>query len=321
MTQSSRFSLFSLTNFVLLLSAGILWGSQYFFTKLALVSFSTTTIAAGRVSIGIVFLAFLRMIKSLMKRKSSGATLSFPLFARHFPDFLLIGLLEATVPCILIAWAQHYLASSVTAVLIGTVPLFTTLLEALFIQECRLSARKVIGISFGFIGIIVLVKAEFFSSLQAMTQGPSVALPIIAVLISALSFASSMLLIKVRLGSRLEPMSSTQGILLGALVTIIPAALFITKPWTLTSFHYQFSSIISIIALGIFCSGLAYTLFVILINRAGPCFASMTNYLVPPTGAFIGVAFSGEELTIALIASLAIILFSLWLANDSNTIC
>ena len=67
-------------------------------------------------------------------------------FWRCFPDFILIGLLEATIPCLVIGWAQMRLASSVTAIFIGTVPLFATLLESFFIKEVRLSLRKILGV-------------------------------------------------------------------------------------------------------------------------------------------------------------------------------
>ncbi|MFZ4115798.1 MAG: DMT family transporter [Chthoniobacterales bacterium] len=304
-------------NYLLLFSAGLIWGSQYILNKIALESFSTSMIAVGRVGIGALVLTLLLIAGA---EKPSGDQPA-PSFWKALPDFILIGLLEATLPCILVAWAQLRLPSSMVAILIGTVPLFTTLLEALFIKgnSRLLSLKKMAGILLGFAGIVVLVGPEFFTSnIKTTSNSVSLFLPIVAVLASALSFAVSMLLIQVRLGpylSHLGPIRSTQGILTGAIITTIPLMVWFSKPWKITSFHPTPSAVIALVALGIFCGGLAYTLFVILIKRAGPSFASTCNYLVPLTGAFLGIFFCGENMTSTLLGSLGLILFSLWLSS------
>lgn len=274
-------------------------------------------IAAGRVGIGAAVLTLL-ITAQLEKPRYGQPERSF---WKSLPDFIIIGLLEATLPCVLVAWAQLRLTSSVTAILIGTVPLFTTLLEALFIKGNSISLKKIAGITLGFVGIIVLVGPELVNpTASASSSSSSILLPVLAVLASALFFAMAMLLIQVRIGSHFGPIRSAQGILTGAAMSTIPLMLFLTKPWTITSFHPSSSSVIALVALGVFCGGLVYTLFVMLINRAGPSFASTCNYLVPPIGAFIGIAFSGEKLTSALFCSLTLILFSLWLSSGKKRI-
>ena len=312
--SSSKSSTFTIVNYLLLFGAGLIWGSQYILNKFALVSFSTTTIAAGRIGIGALLLTLLlaTRIEPLPVSKKPFS------FWKSLPDFLLIGFLEATLPCVLVAWAQMRLASSVTAVLIGTVPLFATLLEAMFVKGSTISLKRGSGILLGCVGVIVLVAPSFNATSLSSTAGVSLVLPILAVLASALFFAIAMLLIKVRLGSGLGPIRSAQGILTGAAITTIPLMLWVTKPWTVTSFHPTQSAVIALIALGIFCGGLVYTLFVLLINRAGPSFASTCNYLVPPIGAFLGIIFSGEKMTSPLIYALVLILFSLWLSSEKK---
>lgn len=271
-------------------------------------------IAAARIGIGVITLTLLLV---------AGAEKPNPLqpkysFLRCLPDFILIGLLEATLPCVLVAWAQKELPSSVTAILIGTVPLFATLLEAMFVKGRGISLKKFIAVTIGFFGIVILVGPELLHPANAATSGSSLILPVLAILASALCFAMAMLLIEVRLGSTFGPIRTAQGILTGAAITSLPLALWLTKPWLITSFHPMTSALVALIALGIFCGGLVYTLFVVLINRTGPSFASMTNYLVPPIGAFLGIAFSGETFSLALIGSLSVILFSLWLSSGKE---
>lgn len=170
----------------------------------------------------------------------------------------------------------------------------------------------------GFIGVIILVAPGFKTASFSDSSGASLLLPILAVLASALFFAIAMLLIRIRLGTRFGPIRSAQGILIGAAITTFPWACWSGKPWEISSFHPNFSAIMALIALGIFCGGVVYTLFVLLISRAGPGFASTCNYLVPPIGAFLGIAFCGEKLTSPLLYSLGLILFSLWLSSGKQ---
>ena len=48
--------------------------------------------------------------------------------------------------------------------------------------------------------------------------------------------------------------------------------------------------------LGIFCTGLVYFLYMALIQKAGPTFASFSNYLVPLFGVMLGALFLGEQI-------------------------
>lgn len=313
----SKSSSFTLINYLLLFGCGLIWGSQYLLNKIALESFSTSMIAAGRIGIGTITLTLLLVAGS---EKSTSLQREHSAFWKFLPDFILIGFLEATLPCILVAWAQHQLPSSVTAILIGTVPLFATFMEGLFVKDNTISATKILGIFLGFFGVIILVGPRaLFSKIFTSSHASSLPLlPVLAVLAAAFCFSITMLLIKVRLGPKLGPVHSAQGILTGAAITALPLMLWLTKPWLMTSFHPLLSSSLTLVLLGIFCGGLVYILYVKLINRAGPSFASTCNYLVPPIGAFLGIAFSGEKMTSNMMSALALILVALWLSRGKK---
>jgi drug/metabolite transporter (DMT)-like permease len=308
----SKFSSFILINYLLLLGCGLMWGSLYFLNKVALASFSTSMIAAGGTSIGAVTLTLVFLIGGERAQPTNPPRS----FWQCFPDFIVIGLLELTLPALLITWAEEKIPSSATAILIGTVPLFATLMEALFIKGNTLSATKIVGIIFGFLGIIILARGgcSIADLLTATTQSLPL-LPILAVLGAALCYPITLLLIKTRLEPNLGPIHAAQGILLGAVTTAVPLMLFITKPWRMTSFHPLPSAWLALILIGIFCEGLVYIFYIRLINRAGLSFASTCNYLTPLIGSFIGIFFAGEKMTLALIEALLLILFSLWLSG------
>lgn len=289
-----------------------MWGSLYFFNKIALESFSTPMIVAGGTSIGALTLTLIFLI---------GGDQTEPIapvrsFWQCFPDCILIGVLELTIPCLLIAWAEEQIPSSATAILIGTVPLFATLMEAIFIKGNTLSVPKIGGIFLGFIGIIILARGDGTTSdIGSAATGSLPLLPVLAVLGAALCYPITLLLIKTRLEPNLGPIHAAQGILLGAAITAVPLMLVFTKPWKMIPFHPLPSALLSLIALGVFCEGIVYILYVRLINRAGLSFASTCNYLTPLIGSFIGIVFAGEKMTLALVEALILILFSLWLSG------
>ena len=146
--NSPRSSYNTFINYLLLLGIGFIWGSQYFLIKIALTSFSNGMIMGGRVALGALVLTLLLMFQPSAFSSSAPSPRSF---FSLLPEFILIGFFEATLPCLLIAWAQRQVPSSVTAILIGTVPLFATILEGLFVKCYPFSKKKNSAILDGFL--------------------------------------------------------------------------------------------------------------------------------------------------------------------------
>jgi drug/metabolite transporter (DMT)-like permease len=97
-------------------------------------------------------------------------------------------------------------------------------------------------------------------------------------------------------------------VLLGAAVPWIGR-----QPITLTS-----SVVLSVVALGVLSTGVAYVLNYRLIQDEGPTAASMTNYLTPVVAVLLGIAFVDERLTWNLIIGTATILVGLWIAEHNS---
>lgn len=300
-------------NYLLLLGIGLIWGSQYFFIKIALGSFSNIMVMAGRVVIGASVLTLLLKIR----KEHSSRTQPQRSFLSLLPEFVLIGFFEATLPCFLIAWAEQQVPSSVTAILMGTVPLFATILEALFVKDYPISGKKIAAILTGFLGVLTLVGPGLLASKLGLSFASMFPLgPVIALLFSSLCFAISVSLIKIRLGNQIAPLRAAQGILVGATITALPFLFFFSKTWV---FHpISHLSCLSLILVGIFAGGIVYTLYVQLINRAGPSFASTGNYLALPIGTFMGIVIAKEPFSSNVVASFALILSALWLLREKK---
>jgi len=191
------------------------------------------------------------------------------------------------LPLFLVVWGQQRVSSSVAAVLTGTVPFFTILLSALFIKGKGFDVNSTLSVLLGFLGVVELVAPGMQGNWLDNVAGD------LAILTAAASFAGSLILLhKIPHGA---PIRSMRNILLLASAPLLVLSLTLDAPWSL---HWTLSDIASLLILGIFCSGLVYMLYTILIHRAGSVFTSLTNYLVPLVGVLLGVVFLAEPFTV-----------------------
>ncbi|MFC3034411.1 DMT family transporter [Pseudoalteromonas fenneropenaei] len=285
---------------VMLIACGILWGSQYVVNAIALESLSAIWIAALRSSIGAIVLIFACLALGLKREKG------------HWPLLFVIGLLEATLPFLLVAWGQQTTAASHAAVITGMNPLLTILLAPFFLVNARLDAKAVLCGIVGFISLLYLFYPQL--QVQEVTEfyGAS------AIFIAALSFALSLILVK-RL-QHLHPIVVARDVIVLSALQLLPIALF-TSDLSLADMSAR--SAYASLYLGVFCGGVVYILFMQLIMSKGPEFASFSNYLVPTVGVILSFLVQGDEVTSRTFISLAgiigaIFLFQYW-SNKSKS--
>src|ERR1700687_825198 len=129
----------------LLVLLSILWGGSFFFTGVAVTELPPLTIVLARVAIAAILL--------LPVLWAFGARL--PASLAGWMPFFVMGLLNNVLPFSLIVSGQTLIASGIASVLNATTPLFTVLVMAASGDE-PLAARRVIGVSIGLVGVIVL---------------------------------------------------------------------------------------------------------------------------------------------------------------------
>jgi drug/metabolite transporter (DMT)-like permease len=76
--------------------------------------------------------------------------------------------------------------------------------------------------------------------------------------------------------------------------------------------------VLSVVALGVLSTGIAYVLNYRLIQDEGPTAASMTNYLTPVVAVLLGVAFVNERLSWNLMVGTAMVLLGVWVAERNR---
>jgi drug/metabolite transporter (DMT)-like permease len=282
-------------NLLLLLLLGMLWGSSYLFIKVIVAEVPVTTLVTGRLALSAIILWLLLL----------GTRRQVPRGWSLWKNYAVMGLLNGTVPYVLISWGEQYIPSSLAALLQATMPLFTVLLAAVTASDEGLKASKVAGVVVGFVGVGILMLPDLHQGLQVSILGQ------LAIVGSSLSYAGAGIFARRYLRSQ-PPLASTAGQLtMGALFTF-PLSLMLDWPLSLSP---SLPAIASWLALSILGTVVAYVIYYILIERTSATFVSTVTYIIPINGLILGAVVLGEVITPGVLASSALILLGVLLVR------
>jgi drug/metabolite transporter (DMT)-like permease len=284
-------------NYALLLGIGFIWGSQFIFQQIAIVDVPPVWVGTARTLIGFLTLYILCGLLSLKGSR------------KNIKSYALIGLLEACIPFALIPWGQQYLSSSISAILMGTVPFFAIIVTPLLIAGARIRFGELAGVIVGFAGLLALFYPQLTGGNILIDYAGA-----IAILIAAACFATALVLLK-----RIEkehPLIVARNVLGMASVQILIFALIVSPT---DKINLNASSFLALVYLGVMCAGLVYFLYMALISRTNAVFASMSNYLVPAFGVLIGATIGAESIAAMTWISLAIILSAIGISRLLTT--
>lgn len=274
-----------------LLLLGALWGASFLFIRVAAPVLGPIWLIDLRVLIaGIVLLIYALIVRKL------------PHFKSQWKSYLLLGLLNALIPFVLIAYSAIHLNASLTAILNATTPLFTAIVARFWLGEL-LSVRKVIGILVGLTGVCILMG---WSSVPFTVE---VWLSIGASLMAALFYGIGGVYTK-RTFTGTPPLALSIGQQLSAGLILIPFSVVSvpTAPISLTV-------ILAVLGLAVLSTSIGYLLYFYLVERVGPTKTVSVTFLVPLFGILWGVLLLNEQITVGTIVGLLVILAGIILMN------
>ena len=263
----------------------------YLFIKLALQDFSPAAIAWGRIT-----LAAAVLVPIAWKRGVLG-----PVFA-HKRAVIAFGLAELAVPFSLVAMGEQWISSSLTGILIATVPLTVVIIAPLFGVREPLGARRLIGLAIGFLGVVTILGLD-------TGHGPMLWAGVVCMLISVVGYAVGPLVVQ-RYLADVDELGAIAGSLVVAMIALFPVALMSAPTHVPAALP-----IVSVLALGLMCTALALLLFFYLINTAGAARATVVAYINPAIAALLGVLLLDEPFGVSSALGLAMILLGSWLAT------
>jgi len=283
--------------YLLLVVVGLIWGSQYVLNDIILSSFTPLGLTALRMFIGFLTLSVLIVLIPSERKKSLDLNPSL------LKLLLIVGVTEAAVPFTFIAFAQTQISSSMAAIILGVIPMITIVLHSFVLKTHRITKREVLGMSLAFIGLVVLINPSA-ESIEGTLLGYG------ALFIAATSFAISFIYMD-KIPHELSALHVSRFVLM---VYSIPFVLlwWFTNDKAITTEPSIWGTLL---LLGVFASGFIYVLYIKLVRLAGPTFASLSNYIVPLSGTFLGVFILSEPFTANIAIALVLITFSLVIIN------
>jgi drug/metabolite transporter (DMT)-like permease len=214
-----------------------------------------------------------------------------------------MSLIGNSIPFTLIAWGQIEVDVGVAGILMGVMPLMTLLLAHFFVPGERMTPRMAGGFAVGFIGLVALFGPEALLEFGGETSD---LLSQLAIASAAICYATNTIITR-RLGT-LDPLVSATTVMWITSAIMVPAALWVDRPWILA---LSAGSIASTVWLGLFPTALATILYFRIIQRAGPTFLSLINYMIPVVALAAGAIVLDEDLVGTVLIGMALILTGL----------
>lgn len=278
---------------LLFVLCSVIWGVPYLFIKIAVdAGLAPSFVAWARIALAAACVLPLairrRALRALGDR--AGAILGYTAC-------------EIAVPFVLIAMGERYISSSLTAILISTMPLMVALLS--LGKGERLAPTRVLGLLLGLAGVVALLGID-------VAGRPSELLGAGLVLVSTLGYAIAPILVSRRLAD-LDPLGPVAASLAVASMALLPFAIADWPPRMPDRLP-----LLAIAILGVVCTALGLILFFRLIAEAGASRASIVTYLNPVVAVLLGVAALGERLSAVGVVGLLLILAGSWVSTGGS---
>jgi drug/metabolite transporter (DMT)-like permease len=258
----------------LLLSA--IWGLSFLFIKVGDQGLAPLQVALARLLFGAVTLLVILAVRRERLPRGAGT----------WAQLAVAGLLFNALPFSLFAYGETQVTSVVAGIWNATTPLLTMLATMVALRQERPSRQRILGLLIGFAGVLVLL--GFWRGVGGGALAGN-----LACLGAACCYALGFTYVRRYLTGRSESavaLSAAQ-VLCGTVEVALVTPLLSTLPAVLSP-----AVILSLAALGILGTGLAYVLNYGVIRAAGPTVASTVTYLIPLFSTAAGVLFLGERI-------------------------
>jgi drug/metabolite transporter (DMT)-like permease len=269
----------------------VLWGSTYLALHYVLESMPPFLMASFRFMIaGSIMLAFAWFNKHTLPSRE------------EIRNAAIVGFLLLVVGNGCVVWAQQYIASSITALIITIEPVWVVLLLWMRSRENKPTTIVWLGIFMGIAGIVVLIGPSSFRDVEQLNP-----LGIIALFISSISWAiGSVYALKIKLPSSSSMSTGFQMLTAGICMLMVGT---VRAEWV----GFEFSeittpSILGFLYLVIFGSLIGFTSYSYIVKKANPTSVSTYAYVNPVIAVFLGWWIGNERVSLqTLLAALLLV--------------
>lgn len=286
----------------------ILWGSTYLAIKYAIETLPTFLMAGTRfLTAGAILFVAARFTKDYER----------PTWAQWKTSFV-VGTLLLLGGNGAVVLAEHYVSSSLAALLVATEPFWIVLLSWLWMKGARPNGKVALGLLIGFVGVYLLVSGQGGNS---AADGSNQIFGTILIIIGTICWATGSLYGLRAPVAKSSVLASGMQMLSGGAVLFLVGTIF--GEWT--NFNIAAVSLNSWLGLAyltVFGSLIAFTAYSWLLKNAEPSIVATYAYVNPVIAVFLGWLIAGETFSAQMLVGAGVIVGSVVLItshdNDKN---
>ena len=275
-----------------------IWGSTYLAIKYAIETMPTFLMAGVRFTIAGAILFFIaRLTKGYERPKLV-----------HWRTSLIVGTLLLAIGNGGVVMAEHYMPSSLAALLVAIVPFWIVLFSWMFMGTGRPNMKVILGLFVGFAGVYLLIGGSGGGQGDAAASEHLLFGAFLLVL-SNIGWAAGSLYGTRAPASESAIQAAGMQMLAGGAVLLIIGTL--AGEWaTIDVAAISFNSWLGLIYLIVFGAIVGYTAYSWLLKNASPTAVTTYAYVNPVVAVFLGWAIAGETLSDQMMLGAAVIVSS-----------
>jgi len=282
---------FTSADWAILTVTSLIWGASFLFIAEGLEAMEPGVVTALRVGFGCLALTFAPAARRPVDRED-------------WPRLLLLGVVWFAIPMTMFPLAEQWISSSVTGMLNGALPIFSTTLAAVLLG--RLPGRfQIAGLAIGFAGAVLI-------SVPSLSGGSGSALGVALVIVAVIAYAVA--------GNLMVPLQQRYGAI-PVIWRSMAVGLVVTLPYGLVGLpdsHFEWSPFVAVLVLGTLGTGVAFVLAGTLMGRVGATRGAIIAYLIPVVAMVLGVVVRDEHVDAIAIGGLALVLVGAWLTSRAG---
>jgi drug/metabolite transporter (DMT)-like permease len=302
-TESSRKLLILVAAFF---AVYVFWGSTYLAIKYAMETLPPFLMAGSR----FLFAGSILFLWARFSKDYEAPTLA------HWRTSVIVGTLLLLGGNGGVVLAQHYIPSSLAALLVATEPLWIVILSWLWLSGNRPNWRVVLGLLLGFAGVWMLIAGR--ASGGAGTDGVGQWIGIIAVIVGAMSWATGSIY-GLRGSTPKSPLLAAGMQMMSGSVSLLIVGLVRNEWATFDPAAVSNNSLFGLAYLIVFGSLVGFTAYSWLLKNARPSMVATYAYVNPVIAVLLGWLIAGEAMTGQMLIGAGVVVGSVVLITSQNT--
>jgi drug/metabolite transporter (DMT)-like permease len=277
---------------LIIIGLGALLGSTIVWTKLLTEYMTTTQIVSSRIVLASLTMFTLLAVRGELRR---------PCWAL-LRGAVLLGMFDSVIPYVLMTFGARQVEAGLGAVLMATMPLFTTMFAVVLAREESLSVAKLGALVVGFFGVMIMAAPMGLGVGNGLQSGPA------AFVAASITLGASTVYGR-RLLAEAQALEVSAWKLAGASVLVVPVTLVIDG--TPDASAFAAGPLLAMLFVGVVSTGFGRMAYLWASGIIGSTSVSLVTYVMPGAGLIVARLVLGEQPAPTTIVGLALIFVSL----------